>query len=186
MIYEICESIDNLLKSKDSINIAIEGKSGVGKSTLASLLGEKYDCNIFHMDDFFLKPELKTKSRLDEPGGNVDYERFFTEIILGLRSGKAFRYQKYCCKISALTGFVEVKPKELNIIEGVYSLHPLFIDDYDLKIFLDIDDETQIERIRKRSGEVMLQKFVDLWIPLENRYFDLLNIREKCDLIFKT
>ena len=48
--------------------VAIDGNSGAGKSTLAALIADVYDCNLFHMDDFFLRPEQRTEERLKETG----------------------------------------------------------------------------------------------------------------------
>lgn len=62
-------------------------------------------------------------------------------------------------------------------------MHPLLIENYDLKIFLDIDADSQRERILKRNGKEMYSKFINEWIPLENKYFNELNIREKSDII---
>ncbi len=177
--------IDSLMKAHDRIIAAIEGNCGAGKSTLAALLGKKYDCNIFHMDDFFLRPELRTKERLEEVGGNVDYIRFKDEVINGLESGCEFTYRICDCKKRALDEYKTVMPKQLNIIEGVYSMHPTLIDNYDLKVFLSIDEKAQRERILKRNGEAMLEQFLTKWIPMENRYFSLLRIEEKCDLVYK-
>ena len=39
--------------SQSKVNVAVDGNSGAGKSTLADLIGDVYDCNVFHMDDFF-------------------------------------------------------------------------------------------------------------------------------------
>lgn len=180
----IFAKIDELLKNNNIVNVAIDGKSGAGKSTLASIIKEEYDCNVFHMDDFFLTPELKTESRLTEVGGNVDYVRFNDEIILGLKSMKEFRYQRYNCKKMELDDFVNVKPKRLNIIEGSYSMHPTLIENYDLKIFLQIDEKEQVERILKRNGPFMLQKFTNEWIPKENMYFGKMNIPDNADIVF--
>ena len=72
--------IDELLAEKDMILVAIDGKCTSGKTTLASKLAELYDCNVFHMDDFFLRPEQRTPERFAEVGGNVDYERFYKEV----------------------------------------------------------------------------------------------------------
>ena len=33
------------------------------------------------MDDFFLQPKQRTKERLEQAGGNVDYKRFKKEIV---------------------------------------------------------------------------------------------------------
>ncbi len=78
--------ITDLLNLKDTVNIAIEGNCGSGKSTLADIIASKYDCNIFRMDDFFLRPEQKTAERLIETGGNIDYERFVAEIASKLKT----------------------------------------------------------------------------------------------------
>ena len=62
--------IDELLAEKDMILVAIDGKCTSGKTTLASKLAELYDCNVFHMDDFFLRPEQRTwKSCTDSDEG---------------------------------------------------------------------------------------------------------------------
>ena len=45
------------------------------------------------MDDFYLQPHQRTTKRLREPGGNVDYERFETEVLQPLLTGEAFSYR---------------------------------------------------------------------------------------------
>ena len=173
------------MQSDRIVKVAIDGNAGAGKSTLASLIGGIYDCNIFHMDHFFLTPELRTEERLKEVGGNVDYVRFKQEVMEGLQSGREFEYRVYNCTKMALDKTISVKPKKLNIIEGVYSMHPTLIDSYDLKIFLEIDEEEQSRRILERSGAVMHRRFIEEWIPLENKYFDKMGIKEKGDLVFQ-
>ncbi len=180
---KLVQSIDHLLTIKDTVYLAIDGNSGAGKSTLASQLNEIYDGNIFHMDDYFLRPEQKTEDRLMEVGGNVDYVRFKTEIIEGLKRGRSFTYRAYDCKQMALQEPITVLPKRLNIIEGAYSMHPSLIDFYDFKVFLNISNEEQKKRILARNGEVMLKRFVEEWIPKENLYFEKFNIKGLSDLV---
>lgn len=168
-----------------AVNIAIEGNSGAGKSTLAKYIHSKYPSNLIHMDDFFLRPEQKSEERLSEVGGNIDYERFASEVISGLKSKVEFDYQVYNCQILKLDRVLKVQPRLVNIVEGVYSMHPLFVDIFDFKIFLEVDEETQIQRILKRNGESMLNRFVNEWIPMENRYFQEFDIKNKCDLVLR-
>lgn len=166
--------IDSLIAEKDFLVVAIDGKCTSGKTTLAAQLAEIYDCNVFHMDDFFLRPEQRTPERFAEVGGNVDYERFREEVLLPLKTGKAFSYRPFDCRTFTLTKAVEVSPKKLNIIEGTYSHHPHFGEPYDLKILLTVSAETQKERILARP--VFLHKrFFEEWIPMENRYFSMLD-----------
>ena len=165
------QQIDTLLEEKNFVIVAIDGKCTSGKTTLASQLAEIYDCNVFHMDDFFLRPEQRTPERFAEVGGNVDYERFHEEVLLPLKSGKAFSYRPFDCSTFTLSAPVTVAPKKLNIIEGTYSHHPYFGNPYDFKIMLTVDEETQRKRILERPA-FLHKRFFEEWIPMENRYFD--------------
>ena len=166
--------IDDLLKTGDQIVIAIDGNCTAGKTTLASGLAKEYDCNVFHMDDFFLRPEQRTPERFAEIGGNVDYERFQEEVLLPLKTGQPFSYRPFDCKSFTLANPINVTPKKLNIIEGTYSQHPYFGEAYDLKILLTVDEETQRQRILNRPAHLHKQVFEE-WIPMENRYLDTIN-----------
>lgn len=183
--FDVFASIDSMLKTRETVKVAIDGSSGAGKSFLAGLLGEVYDCNVFHMDDFFLTPWLRTEERLKEPGGNVDYVRFRDEVLDKIKEHEMFSYRKFNCSKCEFEDPVRVLPKRVNIIEGCYSLHPYLIEDYDLKIFLHTGRKKQIERILQRNGPVMLERFVNEWIPLEDEYFEKLNIPGKCDLVYE-
>jgi uridine kinase len=166
--------------------VAIDGGAAAGKSTLAQWLETVYDCNVFHMDDFFLQPRQRTAERLGEAGGNVDYERVKEEIIepliKGGGRGSALRYTPYDCKTQTMREGISVEIKPLNIIEGVYSLHPIFGDIYDLRIFLQIDKDEQKRRLLRR-GAGLYDRFVNEWLPMEEKYFKEFGIMEKCDII---
>ena len=56
----------------------------------------------------------------------------------------------------------------------------------DIRIFLTLPPQIQEERIRQRSGEEMLKRFLQEWIPMENRYFETFGIAKLCDLIIDT
>lgn len=175
-------AIDKLIAGDAPVTVAIEGSSATGKSTLAVLLARIYDCNVFHMDDFFLQPHQRTPERFAQPGGNVDYERFFEEVLLPLCARKPFSYRPFSCATMSLADPVEVVPKQLSIVEGAYSMHPALRSCYDLSVFLKIDPQSQADRIRLRNGLEMLKRFLDEWIPLEKRYFEHFGIEQQCSL----
>lgn len=168
------KQIGALLVEKDFVIVAIDGKCTSGKTTLAAQLAEIFDCNIFHMDDFFLRPEQRTPERLSEIGGNVDYERFNEEVLIPLKEGKPFFYRPFDCSTFTLSDAVCVTPKKLNIVEGTYSHHPYFGNPYDLKILLTVTPELQRERVLQRPAHLHKQ-FFEKWIPMENRYFSMFN-----------
>lgn len=174
--------IDALLARKDRVIVAIDGNCAAGKTTLAGILAREYDCNLIHMDDFFLRPEQRTAERYAESGGNVDYERFREEVLLPLGKGLPFSFRPFDCRTLTLGEGVQVSPGRLTLIEGSYSQHPYFGDAYDLRIFLSVTPELQRTRILERPA-FLHKRFFEEWIPMENRYFEEFEIRQKCDLV---
>lgn len=184
-VLPLLAAIDRRMAEKQRVLAALEGGSASGKTTLAALLGQIYDCGVFHMDDFFLRPEQRTLERLAEPGGNVDRERFYEEVLRPLTQGQTARYRRYDCHTQTLGEPVEAGPKALNIVEGAYSMHPDLADCYDLSVFLRIPLEVQRVRILDRNGPEMGARFFGQWIPLEERYFAATGAADRCDLILE-
>nr|WP_302599592.1 hypothetical protein [uncultured Cellulosilyticum sp.] len=172
------KAIEELLVNshKDVLLVAIDGKCASGKTTLAYYLKASYDCNLFHMDDFFLQDAQRTPQRLAEIGGNIDYERFALEVIEPVKKRQDVIYRPFSCMERKMKESIKITPKRLNIIEGSYSMHPYFKDPYDIHIFMDIAAAQQIENIRKRNGEEKLVRFKNEWIPKENAYFEKFGI----------
>ena len=179
------EEIKSILKEKETAIIAIDGRCGSGKTTLANAISEDFNCNVFHMDDFYLPLEKRTKERLDESGGNIDRQRFLEEVIVPARNGEAVFYKAFDCKLQSLKPTVTMKPKSIVIIEGSYSCHNDFYALYDLHVFLTISPETQKERIIKRNGEDGYKAFENKWIPFEEKYFKEQEVKSKCELVFE-
>ena len=180
--FEIFRRIDILTGSNDRTIVAIDGRCGSGKSTLTELIGGIYDANIYHMDDFFLTARQRIKKRLKEHDANVDFERFEREVISGIKNKKPFQYNRYHCASQTFSFSDIVNPKPLNIIEGSYCMYPALTNNYNLKVFLDISQEKQKQRIILRNDEMLQQRFFNEWIPMENLYFNKYRIKEKCDV----
>lgn len=183
---DVIEKVDELQKKDATSIIAIDGMCGSGKSYLSSILAAAFDCNVFHMDDFFLPLEMKKEERLLIPGGNVHYERFKEEVLDFLVRKETVIYRPYLCGLWRLGEAVKKEPKKINIVEGTYSLHPELREFYDEKIFLSVDSKIQLERILHRNGEEKLKQFVSKWIPLESLYFEYFNIKSICDFAVDT
>ena len=181
IVKEIIARVEAMAE-KEHILVAIDGSCTSGKSTLARMLEERLDCNLFHVDDFFLRPEQRTKARLEEVGGNVDYERFCREVLMPLKGGEPVCYRPFDCRTGLLAEPVTAQPKHINIVEGSYSQHPYFGDIYDLKVFLTVSQEVRTQRINRRPP-MLQKKFFDTWIPMEQRYFETFSVMKKADLV---
>ena len=174
--------IERLMAERERVLVAIDGGSASGKTTLGELLQNVYGCPVFHMDDFFLRPEQRTPERFSEPGGNVDRERFLSEVLLPLREGKTVDYRRFDCATFTIAPPQRIEAGTLNIVEGAYSMHPDLAPYYDLTVFLAVSAEKQRERILVRNAPAQAELFFDRWIPFEQRYFAALNVPERCDL----
>ena len=144
-----------------------------------------YGATVFHMDDYFLRPEQRTPQRLAEVGGNVDRERFEAEILKPLSENRPITYRRYDCSSASLSPPTTVTPKGISVIEGVYSMHPELSSYYDLSVFLDVSGKTQLSRIAKRESPALAARFAEEWIPMENIYFKEMKVKERCNIIIE-
>ena len=106
-----------------------------------------------------------------------------SEVLLPLRQGEAVDYRRFDCASFTVAPPERIEPGRLNVVEGAYAMHPDLAPYYDLTVFLAISPEKQRERILKRNAPAHAKQFFDRWIPFEQRYFDALDVRNRCDLI---
>jgi len=177
-------SIVDALAGAQSGVIAIDGRAASGKTTVAAQLADILGAGVVHMDDFFLPPKLRTAQRLNEPGGNVHYERFSQEVLPYLNSGDSFEYRIFDCTEQDYKNTRKVDASPWRVVEGCYSHHPRLGDYATLRVFFDVDSETQINRIKVRNGEEMAKIFVAKWIPLEERYFVSYGVKGNAQILF--
>lgn len=184
---EIVQHILELSRKPDRTIAAIDGRCGAGKTTLAACIHERTGATVFHMDDFFLRPEQRTRERLGTPGENVDHERFLSEVLLPLRQGAMeLPYRRFDCKSQSLLEPVNIKVGQLCIVEGSYSCHPALVGQYDWRIFLTVSPDEQMERIIRRNGAEAAKVFASRWIPLEESYFSICAVEGQCDCTIDT
>ena len=183
-IKELADNIVRIIMESGSRLIAIDGRCASGKTALSAELQNILDCNVIHMDHFFLRPEQRTPERLKTPGENVDHERFLTEVLIPLKNKEAVIYHPFDCKTMSLGKGIELDTEKITIVEGSYSCHNALYSYYDLHIFLDISKKEQLRRIKLRDGDEKAEIFKSKWIPLEENYFSTFGIANKCEYSF--
>lgn len=169
-------------KLNDHKIIAIDGRCAAGKTTLANFISKNVNCDIIHIDDFFLPVTKRTEERMAQSGGNIDFERLISEVLTPIKNGEPYIYSKYSCQNGTFSVGQSVNPQKITVVEGSYSCHPCVFPFYDLHIYLDIDRSTQKERILQRNKD-NTEAFFSKWIPMEEKYFSEFNIKDKCEII---
>ena len=164
--------------------LAIDGRCGAGKTTLAHWIQENTGCNVVSVDDFYLPLAQRTPERMARPGGHIHWERLLSEVIHPLRRGRAAVYRPYDCHTDRFLEEITLAPMFATLVEGAYSCLPELWALYDIRIFLTIDPEHQLQRIEARSGKEGLAAFREIWIPREEDYFQTYQIPAHCEYCF--
>ena len=165
--------------------LAIDGRCGSGKSSLAQLLNELFGCNILHIDDFYLPAQQRTPDWTEQPAGNIDLARFWNEALAPARAGKPIYYRAYSCKQQQYRNAVLLSPTPLTVVEGSYSQHPALASAYHCRIFLTCPAEVQQRRLRAREG-THFGDFAARWIPMEERYFAACGVPDADTIVIDT
>lgn len=179
-------TLDTLSKDHQPLIIGIDGRSASGKTSLARFLTNEFKACVIHMDDFFLPALNQTPEQLAEPGGNIDFARFISQVKKPLQTRSSLTYQVFSCKKQAFIKEVTISEASIIVIEGAYSHHPKLADLYHYKIFLTHDHQTQKNRILKRNGSDGLKIFEERWIPREENYFKTYTIENKATYLIDT
>lgn len=180
-------AIDRTLRETDgTVVVAVDGRCAAGKTTFAARLAQLFECNVFHMDDYFLPPEKRTPERLSAPGGNVDYERAAQELFAPLSRGEAVTVRPFDCSTGGFRPPVTTLFRRLSIVEGSYALHPALAGYSGLHLFLTCDAAVQLSRLERRETPESLERFREKWIPLEEAYLAGLHISDQCDVTLDT
>ena len=151
--------------------LALDGRCGSGKTTLANTLARQFPASItLHTDDFYLPPAQRIRGWEKTPCANMDLARLRDEALRPAYEGQAVQYRAYSCREGAYLPARELAAQPLVILEGSYSHHPLLTGYETLRVFLTCAKEEQTRRLQAREGE-RYANFAARWVPLEEGYF---------------
>ena len=166
--------------------LALDGRCGSGKTTMAAALAEQFpDSIVLHTDDFYLPPADRVPGWEQTPCANMDLARLRDEVLALACAGKPVLYRAYSCREGAYLPPRPLGSAPLVIVEGSYSHHPSLAPYYDIRIFVTCSPDEQARRLRKREGE-RYSNFVERWIPLEEGYFANYSIEENAEMMVVT
>ena len=166
--------------------LALDGRCGSGKTTLADGLARQFPASIvLHTDDFYLPPTQRVRGWEKTPSANMDLIRLRDEALRPAYEGQPVLYRAYSCRAGAYQPVQELAAPPLVILEGSYSHHPLLAGYETLQVFVTCSKEEQTRRLQAREGE-RYANFAARWIPLEEGYFAQYRIEETTDLAMDT
>lgn len=174
--------------------IAIDGRGGAGKSTLARAIVAAFPGAAHVEHDWFHLPKIEIKN--DE---RYDYQRLLHELLDPFRAGKQdFTFASYSWGyLSDEPDGFDAKPitlvgVEMLVLEGCDVLHQALVDSYDYRIWVDTEPEEALARGMRRDIDEYgldperVQNARAEWAEWERRALERCDRRMYADLMLKT
>lgn len=160
-------------KNGHTVLVAIDGRGGAGKSSLARHLAHALGAaTVVGLDDF---------GRPDVPGW--DLARLRSQVLDPLLAARPGRYQRWDWDTDTGAEWHDVPLRATVVVEGVGSTRTELGSPWDLTVWVDAPQEVRLRRGVERDGEAMRHVWVDIWIPQEDRYVASERPHERADVI---
>ena len=165
--------VNNILKriensKKNPLFICIDGRSGVGKSTISKKLSEKIPTTLICSDDFYCNletEELLSFSVKERYEICLAYRKFIQNVLEPLQTnGQAtwsdFRGVNHSARLT-----------DLVIVEGIYCARPELRDFFDLKFLIQMNDSQRKSVLQNREAADTLHNWHQIFDEVEDYYF---------------
>ena len=135
--------IDEIMKNNHRpILVALDGRSGTGKSTIAKKITERLGGVEIIADDFWVggsNEEWDKRSPKEKAEMAIDWKRIRTEVLEPLLAGKSAAWHPFDWKAGyglSQKAF-RSEPKPLIVLDGAYSTRPELQDIIDFNLMCD-------------------------------------------------
>jgi uridine kinase len=185
-----------LIGHAGSFVVALDGGSGVGKSTLAVAVAAELGASVVHTDDFFAShrtgAEWDACAAAEKADLAIDWQRLRAEALEPLRAGRDanwhpfdFATYDYAKGSGLATAFVTCQPTRVIVMDGIYSSRPELRDLIDLSVL--VEARAAIRRQRHDEREATDEAaWHSRWDEAEAYYFAHVRRREWFDLVVST
>lgn len=171
--------ISHLLKRKNPVLVALDGRSGTGKSTLAQALVSRVEGVIVVGDDFYSGGNDDAWSGLstqEKVAKGIDWQRMRTQVLEPLLAKQPASWHPLAFTPEiGWTGWKDetftLEPAPVILVDGVYSARPELADLVDVAVLVEADDAARRKRLVIREGQSFMDRWHTLWDCAEDYYF---------------
>src|SRR6185312_15594884 len=175
--------------------VAIDGRSGVGKSILASQLGAVLPASVIPTDDFFAaeltSADWDPRSPRERALDAIDWRRLRRLALDPLLAGRAAVWHPFDFGAGARADgsyafsseSVRRDAARLIILDGAYSSRPELADLVDVAILVEVPVATRRARLALREAPGFLDAWHQRWDAAEDYYFSAIRPPESFDIV---
>ena len=181
----LADRIDTYRNSANGqVLVAIDGRSGVGKSTFARLLNRRLSAALVAGDDFYAGG-VEVRSCAAKTLADICIDRArLRSVLQTLKSNRPARYEPFDWEAfdgSLAAEVTIIHPRPVLILEGVYSNHPDLRMLVDFSVLLKVTESERMRRLRAREGAIT--DWEQQWRRAEDWYFKNLARSEDFDVV---
>jgi para-aminobenzoate synthetase len=163
--------------------VAIDGRSGAGKSTVARILAEALEAACIPCDDFFAADVSAAgwdaRTPAERAADALDWRRLRREVLEPLRAGRVARWAAFDFVAGARsdgsygmrTIQTEQAPRPVVLLDGAYSSRPELADLLDCTILVEAPAPVRRARLAAREQPDFLAAWDARWGAAEEYYF---------------
>src|SRR3989344_1896451 len=175
---KVISRIDELMKQLNRpILVALDGRSGTGKSIIAKKIAERLGGIEIISDDFWvggLNKDWDKKSRREKAERAIDWKRIRAEALEPLLAGKPAMWHPFDWKTGKglSPDVIERDAAPLIVLDGAYSTRPELQDIIDFSVLVEVpNDANRRARLIERESEEYMKDWHGRWDVAEDYYF---------------
>ncbi len=156
-------------RSQRPFVVAIAGRGGAGKSTLAHQLAVRLsDSAVVPLDDFLLKDGILSP-RVED---HYDLARVEREVLIGFTQGLPFNYRRLDWMTGTLVPIDGIIDSTLILLEGVCAFEPPLDTYADLTVWVETPVDLATQRGRKRDSGTENEAHWILWQHQDTQFLN--------------
>ena len=152
--------------------IALDGRSGAGKTWLAGLLAVPLDAPVIHLDDLY-------------PGWNgpaAAGDALADWVIAPLARGEQARWRRFDWSAMSYAEWHTTEPAGVVLLEGCGSVRSALAARYAARIWVEAPAADRRRRLRARPDWAAYEPHTRQWAELEDQLYRAEQTRQHCDL----